>query len=376
MQPKRPDKISANPASYYLKRSAALATVVLAVLVITALPLGRMAWDGHQSEAQLLSEMFNRWDAPSYLKIALEGYRNTPQDAPLMAFFPLYPLFIRLANIVVPNLLAAGILVSFICTIVAGALLAGLAGLDSDEREARRAMLYLFVFPTAYFLFTPYTEALFLALSLASFYCARKGDWATAGATGALAAATRLHGILLLPALVLEGFLQKGLDKKKLAWLILIPLGLLAYLTINQAVFGNPTAFMEIQKQAWSKQAVAPWDTATELIKGVFLNPPSGNRTTAAELPLAGLVLAIALLVWGARKLRPSYQIYAWGNLAIILGTGFPVSLPRYLLVIFPLFLVLAKEGRRPLVHEIILIASAIALGLFFSLYARGWWAF
>jgi Gpi18-like mannosyltransferase len=70
----------------------------------------------------------------------------------------------------------------------------------------------VFASRTAYFLVLGYTESLFLALSLASFYFARKGKWLTCGSLAALGAATRVNGIVLLPALIVEAFLNK--DKR------------------------------------------------------------------------------------------------------------------------------------------------------------------
>src|SRR5207244_9405299 len=100
--------------------------------------------------------------------------------------------------------LAASIVVSN------GAFLGGLVVLyfltssELSEDAARKAVLYLAVFPTSFFFLAPYSESLFLLLSVTSFWAARRGKWPLAGAAGALAALTRNLGLLLLPALALE----------------------------------------------------------------------------------------------------------------------------------------------------------------------------
>ena len=130
-----------------------------------------------------------------------------------------------------------------------------LAKLEFNEGVAVKAVLFLSVFPTAYFLSAPYTEGLFFALVIASIYYARLGKWGFAGILGFLAALTRLAGLLLLPVLLFEYYHQTGWKPLKIRMNILFTFsalgGFLVYLAINQLVTGNPFTFMTVEATHW-----------------------------------------------------------------------------------------------------------------------------
>jgi hypothetical protein len=328
-------------------------------------------------------DLWNRWDAPHYLRIAEVGYRSEGEDRLFLVFFPLYPLAVRIFHFVIPNYVLAGLAVSLLASVAAALLLQSLVRLDSDDaEEARRSVWYLFLFPTAYFLAVPYSEALFLASVLAAFWAARQGRWAWAGVAGLLACSTRLAGLALLPGLVVEAFWQERGDPqgwqavKRLGWLLLVPLGFVVYLLINWQVLGDPLGFFEIQREHWFHELAPPWQPLQEAIRAVMNEPPSEDRTMIFEARLAAFAFAAAALALSARWLRPSYQVYAWSGLLLVMSTSWLISLPRYLLAIFPLFLILARLGRSPPLHQGLSALSALLMGLLFALSAAGRWAF
>lgn len=159
-------------------------------------------------------DMWKRWDAQGYLRIAARGYVGVPSpnpDDPFdIALFPFFPFSVHIVSLVVQNLVLSALIVSFAASVGAGYFLFRLVALDADESAAWRAVLLLFSFPTAYFLAAPFTEALFLFAVLASVYAARTGRWAGSGVAGALATGTRMTGIALAPALLLEGVRQES----------------------------------------------------------------------------------------------------------------------------------------------------------------------
>ena len=139
---------------------------------------------------------WERFDAQWYLRIAADGYRVDDASA---AFFPLYPLLTRLVGAALGDAwLLGAYLVSNVALVVALTVLYRLTALELSEAAARRTVLYLAVFPTALFLYAPYTESLFLALVVGALYAARRSAWALAGVLGALAALTRSTGLLLV----------------------------------------------------------------------------------------------------------------------------------------------------------------------------------
>jgi Gpi18-like mannosyltransferase len=238
---------------------------------------------------------------------------------------------------VIPSFLICGLLLSAVTSVAAGYFIQGIVRTDGgDEAEASRSLWYFFVFPTAYFLAMPYTEALFMALLLGSFYFARKGEWAWAGVLGGLTTITRLQGIVLLPALFVEAVHQKkwrGIDPYAVAGLAMVPMGSLFYLWLNYHLHGDFFAFEDFQEQYWFHHRIWPWESIREAI--LWLKAPPGFlRATIYEtrLAFAGLVAVIMLI--GTFWLRPSYQVWAWLSLIMFLSVSYQMSLPRYALTI------------------------------------------
>src|SRR3954470_13931272 len=167
-----------------------------------------------------------RWDSVWYLAIANDGY---PADDPRRAaFFPLYPLLLRAAKALVGSPIVAGVAVSLVCFGVALVLLHRLTALELGPAAADEAVWALALFPAAVFFSAVYSEALYVMLSVGCIYAARTGRWGWAGALGALGAATRSAGVLLVIPLALLwwGHSRRARDG---AWLALVPLGVAAF---------------------------------------------------------------------------------------------------------------------------------------------------
>jgi len=323
----------------------------------------------------LLLETFNRWDAPHYLDIAEGGYTSEGPDRVFIVFFPLYPVAIFLANLFIQSYFVSALVVSAVASVVAGYLMQMLIAKDGgDDGESSRGLWYMSLFPTAFFYAMPYAESLYLALVLGAVVSARNGRWAWSGALGALACATRLQGIVLLPALAVEAFTQERSDAtRKAIWLALVPLGLALYLGINLVVFSDLFAFLDIQRDHWHHEAIWPWESFRESFNAVTDFPSGSARTQVHELRLAGIVIGGALLLAGARWLRPSYQVFGWVTLLLLMSVSFQTSMPRYLLGLFPIFLVLARLRYSSSVHQGLLMGSAVLMGLLFVVYATRW---
>ena len=355
----------------FLWRSLLMALGVRVGILLAGYVIGRIIIDRNTPVSDVLLEVLNRWDSTNYERIAEVGYRAEGQDRLFIVFFPLYPLTIRMVHFFIPSYFVSALVVSGVASVAAGFLIQALVRLDSDEEEASRSLWYLFLFPTAYFFVVPYTEALFVALVLGSFLAARRRRWVWSGALGMLACATRLQGLALAPALAVEAFAQERWRSPIRAfWLALVPVGFLVYLAINWIVLGDPLEFLEIQREHWYHTTVWPWESVRDTVRAVSTNPPGSYRTQVFEFHLASTVFAVALLALGARWLRPSYQVYAWVGLIFLLSASFQISMPRYLLALFPLFLVMARLGRAPAVHQGLLATSAVLMGTLFVVYA------
>jgi Gpi18-like mannosyltransferase len=203
-----------------------------------------------------VSSLALRGDSGWYIAVAKKGYEKIPFNTDKVhdwAFFPLYPLLLRLAAALTGGFLLTGMILSNLFLLLALVLLhQTVTAFGHDEATAYRTIFYLAACPTSYFFSLPMTESLFLLLTVGSLWAAKRDSWWLAGAFGALASATRYNGLFLLPVLAVmywQGQRPFKLRANILA-LCLLPLGLLAFMFYLFLITGNAFAFLGIQK-AW-----------------------------------------------------------------------------------------------------------------------------
>jgi Mannosyltransferase (PIG-V) len=331
-----------------------------------------------------------RWDAVWYLAIAEHGYRAASPD-----FFPLYPYTVKALAVVTRSAIAAGIVVSLVSLVVALCVLYRLVEIDYGPRVARITVWVISLFPMALFFSAIYTESLFLALTVGAIYAARRERWAIAGLLGGLAAATRNTGLLLLvPLLVLYVRSAEGLPTRRprprelrdLAWFLLIPAGLAAYVLGMGISRGTPFAMFNskaadrgfelfpvtiVKQFEWTIHKIHQLHAAgrTDLI-------PLGSGI----VEIAFLLLAIVATVGVVRRLDRSYAAYVVAALIVLLCEpvihGDPLtSFPRYIVVLFPLWIWVALAiADRPRLQLALLSTSAVLLAGFTTQFAT--WRF
>ena len=337
-----------------------------------------------------------RWDSVWYLRIADSGYGDS---APRAAFFPLYPLLVRGVATVLGGshgaLLVAAYLVSLAAFLGALTLLYRLTELELGRRLARPTLLLLAVFPAAVFFGAPYSESLFLLLAVGAFYAARTGRWAWAGACAGLASATRSAGLLLLLPLALIWWDSRPRRARDAAWLALAPVGIAAYAAWLGIAEGDPFRFLDVQ-DAWARELTVPlagaWDGFVAAVDGVrqlasgsrspvYFDKAAGDpfRIAAINVMLfATLVFAVVACVGVLRRLPRAYG--AWVAASLVLPLTFPVtpqplmSLPRFVAVLFPVFMWLAVVSDERRSTDLVVAVSALGLGLFTAEYATWHW--
>jgi len=179
--------------------------VKLAIYLVSILvyPLTGDAAGAH-TVTTFISDVWNLWDGPHYLSIAEHGYQTVGDARNFIVFFPFYPALIKLGSLITGSLVWSALVITNLASVAGLYLFYKLASLELDKATARRALWALMLFPTAYFFSAVYTESLFLLLVVGSFYAARRDKWMWASLLGGLAALTRLTGVLLLPALLVE----------------------------------------------------------------------------------------------------------------------------------------------------------------------------
>ena len=343
--------------------------------------------------------IWNRWDAPHYLDVAVFGYRAVdngdligpngyrsvyPGDLPLyIVFYPLYPAFVGVLTKLSGQPLVSAFVVTTLASLFVLPLLYRVVRTDHSPGVAMRAAWFLIIFPTAYVLHIGYTESLFLALVLGSFLAAHNERWWLAGALGGLAALTRINGLILIPALTAEAATQwfsRPPEERRIrpewAAISLVAVGFAVYLGINQVVYGSPLEFLTIQHEHWFKTVAPPWHGIASLFGELGAADPDRSLMYGGnELLFAGVGLVAT--VHAAIRLRPSYFTWMALNWLLFLSTSFVLSVPRYTLTLFPLFISLGllTERRRWLTVGI----SLVFVGAFFyfgARFANGAWAF
>jgi Mannosyltransferase (PIG-V) len=352
-----------------------------------------------------------RWDSVWYLRIAETGYGGDTSlrggHRPLLAdasaaraaFFPLYPLLVRGVGTLFGGspgaLLAAAYLVSLAAFLAALVLLYRLTELELGRGLAPATLLLLAVFPAALYFGAPYPESLFLLLAVGTFYAARTDRWAWAGACAGLASATRSAGCLLLLPLALIWWSSRPRRPRDAAWLCLAPVGIIAYATWLGLVEGDALRFLDVQ-EAWSRELTVPlagaWDGFVAAVDGlrqlasgsrspVYFEAAAGDpfRIAAINVMLfATLVFALIACAGALRRLPRPYGVWVGASLALPLS--FPVtpqplmSLPRFVSVLFPVFMWLAIMCEERRATDVVAAAFAVGLGLFTAQYASWHW--
>src|SRR5436190_8840024 len=342
------------------------------------------------------TDVWARWDSVWFLRIAVHGYDAASGAA--SAFYPLYPGTVAvLGRAFFGHYVLAGILISLAAALGSFLLLYRLAEERLGADGARRAALYLAVFPFAFFLQAVYSESLYLLLTLGAFALAERRRFLAAGAVTGLALLTRPTGFALLPALALLAWHER--DRiRALGSLAVAPILFAAYPFYLWRAEGDPWAFLHAQR-IWTRH-VSPagplggiwdglrvgWAGVEQLASGshthIYWTPVRNTdpiRAATLNLEcLAFLVLFIVLTVLAWRWFGAPYGLFAALSLAIPLSVPserWPLlSMPRFGLTIFPLFLALAVIGGRPRVHTAILAVSSLLLGVAVVQWALWQW--
>lgn len=310
-------------------------------------------------------------DAFWYLDIARNGYDKQAFSVDRQhnwAFFPLLPLIIRVFAMVTREFPVTATFLSNIFFFVSLIVLHKTALLfGGDSGDADRAVFYLAAFPTAYFFSFPFTESLFLLVTILSFYFAKQDKWGRAGLFGALASATRLAGVFLLPALlILYWERHRTRMRPHVLALGLIPAGLIAFMIYLRSITGNPFAFFDIQA-AWGHQATFFLRPLWDYVRDPFL---LGIHWDFRVLNFASVMLGLVAGGVLLKKRQWAPAIYVLISLIVPLSANFSLqSLTRYVMVVFPVFLVLGTAGRQrrfdQAVRALFIALLAVLTGMF-----------
>ena len=345
---------------------------------------GGLTWEGAFQQLQ-------RWDAAHYIHLIEEGYQGYTENGQhlFLVFFPGYVWAARLLRLVIPSTALAGTALSCLCYGGACCYLYRLAGEAYNGRVARDALLYMSLFPFSFFSGLVMTEGLFLLATTGACWYAWRGKWLAFGLFGALAALTRMTGLLVIAVGVirlleayrpLEPPVGKSLGRCWKPLLLRLPLtllpavGTLLYLLLNLWVDGDPFAFASHQEH-WHQGYL--WISQVVEYIGRYLGDNLGSSFGwAVWAPaLALFVVGLALLYWAAlRKGHPAGLLaYGFCFFVATYSLSWLLSAGRYLSTCFVLFLFLAKlTQRRPALRAALLGGEGVLLGVYLCAFLAG----
>ncbi|HCR71714.1 MAG TPA: hypothetical protein DIW23_09735 [Anaerolineae bacterium] len=319
-------------------------------------------------------EIWQRWDVLHYQAIAERGYLafDTALFTP-----PLYPFLMKIFGVFFDNnTLLSGLFISGLCFIASVISIEKLAQYEfGDEAFSQRTMIYLLLFPTSFFLFAPYTESLFLLGSILCLLALRKKNWGMAGLWGMLAAASRLTGALIFFPVVWCVWQDWKENRNWQVWFapflvfcVSISFSLYAWLGLGQSFFSP----FQAQSQRFHGGFSVPAVNIIKALQQVF----TGNYplTNLFDVIFIVVFFWLGILVW--KQLPKVYAIYYWSFMILYLtriADVYPLlSMTRYVLILFPAFLILARYGENSTTHRVIIYLFMLGL-LFFSAQFSLW---
>ena len=310
---------------------------------------------------------FGNFDGVHYLGIAKDAYAYQFTQA----FFPLYPVLIKALTIFTKNYVISGLLISNAFFLIGLFIFYKLVKLNYSESTAIWSVIFLLATPTSFYFGAIYTEGIFFLMIVSSFYALQNNKFVLASIIGMFASATRLVGLFLAFALSAS---EK--TKKRLLPIIIVPLGLLSYIGYLQIKFHNPLYFLSAQsifgQERSTNQIILLPQVIWRYLK--ILTTTSGLPLANASLELASTIFAFSVLFIAFRKkFKREWLIFSLLALLVPTLSGTFASMPRYLLIAFPIYIVLAQIQNLKVKIAIIttfLILQVVCL----TLFAQGYW--
>ncbi|UBF27050.1 glycosyltransferase family 39 protein [Kovacikia minuta CCNUW1] len=344
------------------------------------------------------------WDSEFYLSIALQGYDDPairtipaqpdalpPFRRPLSlnyAFFPVYPMLIRLVSfplrILRLNAIAtatlAGVLISALGTLAAMLALWNLARQELGDEGGIRAAFYLITFPMGFFLTQVYTEGLFVGLSFGSLALLNRKQWSGAGLLATIATMTRAVGIFLVIPLALAWLKEFGQsrsssrfgDRRLVAQGLLVILPVLTLLAWKRSFWG--VAFSLVEKHYFNCQPLV-LTKAWFAWRDAFLSLFGSNPQTAVyfAIELAAVLLGL-IACWQTWQRYPGITLYGLAVIGVSMTCGIAQGMPRYVLAVPSIFLVLSRWGAQVVCDRAWTLLSILLLGMLATLFTFNMW--
>ncbi len=310
---------------------------------------------------------FTRWDAVWFINLSKTGYDYQGKDVMSnVVFFPLYPAVVKiLSSVTFSKPEFVGFVGNALFTIIASGLLFTYARKNPHLESAEFPVYAMLAFPTAIFLLAPYSESLFLLLSILYVTLLAKKQYGLALAIGLLASLTRSIGFLLVLFAIANAWKYWKFEERwKLALPMLAPIGTFCFFLYEKFRFGSFFTYFNVES-AWGRAFAVNWDH-------LWL----GSAAATSQFILDAALL-LFVLACGAYFVRKKFYIFGAYSVLIVLlpvSTGTLMSVGRYALAAFPLFFIPALL-RSPLARTAWFFCSVLLFGMTAMLFLQGHWA-
>lgn len=316
--------------------------------------------------SQNVLKTYSNWDGSNFLNIAENGYYRSN----LTVFFPLYPLVISTLSKIIPiSQTLVGLIVNGLFFMISLVVLFKLVKKDFNQQIATKTIYLLAIFPTSFFFATTYSESLFLLLTVLTFYFLKsKNSSYLSIVLSLLASLTRFVGIIVALTVIYSFFKHKNHMK---FYSLFSLAGIVGYMFFLYFHFGNGLVFITSESE-WGRTAALPVISIWNAI--LFLSKFGLN---SEQLPiifdLIFTTFGLGLALRSIKKLPSEYGYFALGSIALPLFTSNLVSIPRFLIVIFPLFITLATINSKTLSKVYILLSISLLI-FFWIRFNLGLW--
>jgi Gpi18-like mannosyltransferase len=337
----------------------------------------------------LLLAPWYSWDVRYYVEVVRNGYRA---GSPTANFHPLYPWISALVAVVIREPLVSLLLVSSIAGLLLTIAFYRLARLDCNEQQAWHATALLLCWPASVALFLPYTEALFLLLSVYCLFAARQQRFWLAAFFGALATLTRQQGLFLVLPLAWEIWEASGrrwsTALRNSLSLLFIPAAYALWVvyrsfaindvhpdfssiqTFLHTVMISPTSYEITEKHAF----LPPWLTIWNGLGAFWRNQVSPYAFI--DLLLSAGFIALLVLSW--RYLRTSDRLYCLAlvlvSLSFYAADENPfLAMPRHMVLAVPVFIALARRYQLRRLPFLLILLIECELGLLVTFVWQRW---
>jgi hypothetical protein len=341
-------------------------------------------WPGDEVH-HVLTRYSVRWDSGWYLSIIRDGYSYNPEQQSNIAFFPMLPYLTRAMDWLLPaGEIVAGLVVVHLALFGALLYIYQLVRIDFPDDTAWRTIFFLLIFPSAVFLSALYAESLLLFGMAGALYHARRGQWILAGLFGAFTGLTKLIGLVLIVPIGLEMLRQRALriDNPRV-WLggLLALSGGVAYLAFLHFRFGDYQVYFQNQEH-WKRQSLDPepfvqfvrFSTGRDLGHLPYPGDLLPLHTAYFLLDVGALLLFLAAGAYLWIRFHPSYGALVLLGALVPGLSGLPLSLARYMVILFPAFIIVGQIRSEPIRHAITFV-SMFGLAVSTYLFVNGYWA-